>query len=251
MENKCANNCRCKCCCRGPRGPQGEQGKRGEQGKQGERGPMGCRGPQGEQGEQGPMGQPGEQGEQGIQGERGPKGEKGQPGKQGPPGEPGKCDCKCLSSGELIRNGGMEIFKENIPADWTTTTPDAISQETQQGRVHTGESAVAITNGGNLSQTVSVNAGCTYELSFFAHGEGAQVSVTADVNFVTAGGGVTLGLRIFIRMQDLPNSNRDYGYYRGITIPAPADAQAAQIIFTIEANGNQHADIDDVSFSAQ
>ena len=211
MELNDRDKCRCCCCCRGPKGEKGEPGKQGSPGK---------------------PGKPGEQ------------------GPQGPKGEPGKCDCKCESKGELLKNGGMELFTGNVPTDWNTTTPGAISHITQQGRVHSGESAVAITDEGNLSQIVPVNEGCFYELSFFGHGEGALVGVTATVTFIT-GTGSTVGLTITVRQQDIPNSNRDFGYYRGITIQAPAGTEMAEIRFSVTANGNQHLVLDDVSFSVR
>ncbi|MCL2697365.1 MAG: hypothetical protein FWE74_04715, partial [Oscillospiraceae bacterium] len=244
---------------RGPIGPQGMQGEQGpigqpgEQGVQGEPGPQGEIGPQGMQGERGPIGPQGMQGEQGPIGQPGEQGVQGEPGPQGeigPQGPPGVCGCECLNTGELIRNGGMELFTGNVPINWTTTSPDAISRQTQQGGVHSGQAAVGISNGGNLSQIVPVHTGCTYELSFFARGEDALVGITATVTFRTSSGG-ELGLEIIIRQQDLPNSNRDFGYYRGITIPAPAGTSSAEIKFEINANGEQHAIIDDVSFSAQ
>jgi hypothetical protein len=152
-----------------------------------------------------------------------------------------------VNTGELIKNGKMEEFNGNIPEEWTTATPAEISRETAGGRVHTGESAVAVSNGGNLSQTVPVHEGCTYLLSFYALGGGEQVGLTAAVTFI--GGGI--GLEITIRPQDMPNSNNNYGYYRGITIPVPAGAAAAEITFTATAADGQYVSIDDVSFSVQ
>jgi hypothetical protein len=267
-ENR--KRCCCRCC-------SGTPGTRGEKGEQGERGPKGCRGipgeqglpgekgeqgeqgltgEKGEQGEQGLPGEKGEQGEQGLPGEKGEQGEKGehgeqgeqgpigQPGEQGPPGE---CGCECMSSGELIINGGMEDFTGNIPTAWSTTTPNAISIDSESGHVHSGESAVAISNGGILFQTVPINGGCCYELSFFAHGEGSQVGLTVTVTFDTG----DEGLKIIIRKQDLPNSNRDFGYYKGITVRAPDSAAMAVIRFEVNANGNQYLDLDDVSFTVK
>jgi hypothetical protein len=152
--------------------------------------------------------------------------------------------------GELLENGGMELFNGNIPVGWETDTPGLIRQETQQGQVHSGEAAVRMNNGADLRQTVPISGGCFYELSFFGHGEGAQVSVRATVTFLTGSAG-EVGLIIFVRAMDLPNSNRDFGYFRGITMQAPQSATRAEIRFTVESNGQQYLDLDDVSFSVR
>ena len=245
MENK--NICKCRHCCRGPQGPIGPQGPQGERGPKGCTGLQGPKGEQGIQGERGPIGPQGPKGEQGIQGERGPIGLQGKRGPKGEQGPPGKCDCKCKSSGELLENGGMEQFVGNIPTGWSTTTPNLISRETASGRVHTGESAVVMPNGSDLSQIVPVQGGCFYKLSFFAHGEGAQVGFTATVTFITGG----TGLEITVRRMDMPSGSREFGYYRGITILAPKGATEAEIKFVVTANGNQYMDLDDVSFFAR
>ena len=256
----------CCFCCRGPRGPEGPRGPQGERGEKGEKGERGPQGEKGEKGEQGPRGERGEQGEQGERGERGPQGEKGEKGERGPQGEKGEtgergpqgergeqgpagqCECDCVSVGEIIKNGGMELFAGNIPADWTTATPSGVSQTAQQGRVHSGSFAVNLTNGANLSQTVPVKEGCFYELSFFGHGEGSQVGVTAEVVFVTHHGTRT-GLTVTVRKQDLTNSNRQFAYFKGITAAAPEGAHEAVITFAVTADGNQSLDLDDVSFT--
>jgi len=72
----------------------------------------------------------------------------------------------------------MEAFTGSIPNDWQTTTPTLLSKVTQQGRVHSGNLSVNLTDGANLSQTAAIHGGCFYELSFFAHGEEAQVGET-------------------------------------------------------------------------
>jgi len=150
-----------------------------------------------------------------------------------------------MNSGELIVNGGMEAFSGSVPTGWSTTAPAAVSRVTEFGRVHSGEAAVALSDGANLTQIVSINEGCFYELSFFARGEGAQVGFTATVTFIPGGE----ALRITVRKQDLTNSNRVFAYFKGITERAPAGASSAEIRFEVEANGNQSLDLDDVSFS--
>ena len=181
----------------------------------------------------------------GPPGKTGPTGPKGD---EGPTGATGSCDCKCTSIGEQIINGGMELFTDNIPDDWTTTTPDLISEVMAQGRVHSENSSVNLEDGANLSQFVAtVEGGCFYELSFFAHGEGAQVSLTATVTFVTPTGNVN-GATIIVNSQDIPNSNREFGYYSVTTLAAPDNAESAIISFSVTTSGGQSLDLDDVSF---
>lgn len=151
----------------------------------------------------------------------------------------------------MVVNGGMELFTENIPTGWSSSTPAAIAQETAQGRVHSGASAVAISNDGILTQEIlGINPGCFYEFSFFARGEGAQVGFTATVTFHTPGGDVP-GAAITVRQQDVPNDNRNFSYYRVFTGAAPAGATSATIRFTVTAQGQQSLDLDDVSFATQ
>lgn len=144
------------------------------------------------------------------------------------------------------------MFTANIPTGWTTITSVKISQVTQQGRVHSGNSAVNLKDGAILTKTVTgIHVGCFYEFSFFAHGEGAKVGLTATVNFLTPGGDV-LGASITIMQQDMPNSDREFGYYRVITtIAAPAGVTGARIDFLVSADGGQSMDLDDVSFGTQ
>ncbi len=256
-ENSCyetQDTCCCPChslcrCCIGPKGEQGPPGPPGKDGKQGPPGPpgengeQGPPGPSGEQGEQGPPGPPGENGEQG------PPGPPGENGEQGPPGPPGQCPCP--STGELVMNGDMEDFTDDLPDKWTSITPSAISQEDAQGRVHSGDSSVNIKDGGVLTQVITeINPECFYEFSFFARGEGEQVGLTATINFLTPEGDVLGGI-ITIRQQDIPTDNRNFAYYKIVTAQAPEDATGARIDFVVTANGQQSLDLDDVSFAAQ
>jgi len=149
----------------------------------------------------------------------------------------------------MVVNGGMETFTNNVPTGWTTTTPAAVSPVSQQGRVHSGNFAVNLADGANLSQRINgITPGCFYEFSFFARGEGAQVGLVAQVIFETPGGDVVDGT-ITVRQQDITNDNRDFAFYRLITTAAPPNATSARIVFTVSANGGQSLDLDDVSFS--
>ena len=143
----------------------------------------------------------------------------------------------------------MEVFQNGVPAGWSTGNSQKVSQVTAQGRVHTGTSAVNLTDGGELWQDVPVEGGCYFDFSFFSRGEGAQVAVEATVTFMGAGHPAENGLTISIRSQDLTNDNREFGYYRGITAQAPDWATTARLRFAVTANGSQSADLDDVSFS--
>jgi hypothetical protein len=144
----------------------------------------------------------------------------------------------------------MEQFTGNIPTGWATSTPNVVKRDTEPGNVHSGNTAVALSNGATLFQTVPVSGGCFYELTFFVHGEGAQVGFTATVTFAPAEGSGE-GLKIVVRQQDLPNANREFGFFKGITVRAPAEASLAEIRFEVVANGNQYMDLDDVSFAAR
>ena len=253
--SRCCSSCH-TCCCVGPEGPQGPAGPQGETGSQGPQGPAGPQGETGPQGPQGPAGPQGETGSQGPQGPAGPQGEtgpqgpagpQGETGPQGPQGPAGTCSCSCVQRGELILNGGMEATTNDKPNNWNLTNPNGIVSESAQGRVHSGQRSVNMKDNTKLSQSVSVEGGCFYALSFFARGEGSQVGVTASVTFVTPSGNV-LGGSITVRQQDMTNSNREFGYYRLVTTAAPANAITALIEFRVTANGNQSMDLDDVSF---
>jgi len=141
-----------------------------------------------------------------------------------------------------------EDFANMIPADWIAT--GRVSQDTARNRVHSGISSAALYNEATLSQIVPIEGGCFYKLSFFGHGEGALVGVTATVTFISASGNET-GLEIVIRPGDLPNSSGDFAHYRGITTRAPENAESAEIKFAVTSAGGQYLDLDDVSFSVQ
>lgn len=185
----------------------------------------------------GPIGPTDPQGLQGIQ------------GVTGPTGPTGVCTCPCQSHGELIVNGGMETVANNFPTGWLTTTPNLINIVTQQGRVHSGNNAVNLENGAILEQNIPINGSCYYDFSFFAHGEGSQANLIATLIFTNATGLEVIGGQITINSQDMPNSNRSFGYYRTISTLAPANATNILIRFVINTQGSQSVDIDDVSLS--
>ena len=174
----------------------------------------------------------------------------GSTGPTGPTGPTGNCTCSCVSRGELVLNGGMEIVIDDKPTGWLFSNPDNVTSENSQGRVHSGNWSVNITDDTTISQVINnIEAGCFYELIFFARGEGDQVSLNANVIFITNSGDV-LGGNLMVRSQDITNSNRDFAYYKLITTKAPVGTTAIKIEFSVEANGNQSLDLDDVSLTS-
>lgn len=195
-------------------------------------------------------GSTGPTGPTGPTGRTGDIGPTGATGMTGPTGPTGNCTCSCVSNGELILNGGMEIVIDDKPTGWLFSNPDNVTSENSQGRVHSGNWSVNITDDTTISQVINnIETGCFYELSFFARGEGAQVSLNANVIFITNSGDV-LGGNIIVRSQDITNSNRDFAYYKLITTKAPVGTTAIKIEFSVEANGNQSLDLDDVSLTS-
>ena len=176
-----------------------------------------------------------------------PTGPRGSTGATGPTGS---CTCSCVSRGELIINGGMEEVIDDKPTGWLFSNPDNITSENSQGRVHSGNWSVNIADDSTLSQVINnIEAGCFYELSFFARGEGAQVSLNTNVIFQTNSGDV-LGGNLMVRSQDMTNSNRDFAYYRLITSEAPVGTTGIRIEFIVNANGNQSLNLDDISLTS-
>lgn len=143
----------------------------------------------------------------------------------------------------------METFAGTVPAGWTVNDAALSAQITQQGLIHSGNSAVSLSNGAVLSQDIPVTDGCFYDFSFFARGDGNAVGLTATVTFLDAAGQPTDTVTIPIRSQDSVTSNRSYGYYRVITPDAPADTTTARISFAVTSTGGQSLDLDDVSFT--
>lgn len=200
-----------------------------------------CTGPTGPTGMQGPTGPTGATGSTGVTGPT---------GATGPTGSTGDCTCSCISRGELVVNGGMEDITDEKPTGWLFTNPDNITSEDSQGRVHSGNWSVNIGDDSTISQVINnIEPGCFYELSFFARAEGTQVSLNANVIFITNSGDISGG-NIMVRDQDMTNSNRDFAYYRLITSQAPVGTTGIRIEFIVNANGNQSLDLDDVSLTS-
>ena len=248
----------------GPTGPTGEDGAEGARGATGATGATGPTGPTGEDGAEGargatgatgatgPTGPTGEDGAEGARGATGATGATGPTGPTGPTGATGAtgvCECSCRSRGELTVNGGMEAFTDSVPTGWTANNKNLVSKVNQQGRVHSGNSAVHLADDAVLYQDIATEAGCFYQLSFFARGEGSQVGVTATVTYFNAQNEPTQGLLIQVRKQDMVNSNRVFAHYQGIAIAAPAGTVKARIQIAVNADGGQGMDLDDVSFS--
>ena len=233
----------------GATGPTGATGTAGAAGATGPTGATGATGTAGATGPTGPTGATGATGPAGATGLTGPTGATGATGATGPTGPTGTCTCSCRSRGELVLNGGMEAFTDTVPTSWTANNKNLVSQVGQQGRVHSGNLAANLVNGAVLYQDIAVDAGCYHRFSFFARGEGSKVSVTAKVIYLNAQDQPTQGLLIQVRQQDMTNSNRDFAYYQGITIAAPAGTVKARIEFDVSTDGGQSMDLDDVSFS--
>ncbi len=239
FDDECRRPCPCPCprFCPVP-GPKGDTGATGPKGD------MGATGPKGDTGATGPKGDTGTTGPKGDTGSTGPKGDTGA---TGPKGDMGVCTCPCRSRGELAVNGGMEAFTGSVPTGWTMNNASLSSKVTQQGRVHSGNSAVNLENGAVLTQDIDITGGCFYGLSFFARGEGAQVGLTATLTFYNDKEEATPGLTITVRQQDIPTDNRNYAYYRSVSAAAPDDAVTLRVQFKVTANGEQSLDLDDVS----
>ena len=149
----------------------------------------------------------------------------------------------------MALNGGMESFVSNVPTSWSINNSSLVSKVDQQGRVHTGNYAVNLKDNAVLSQSISITGGCYYALSFFARGEGAQVALTATLTFTNGQGLNAEALSIVVNAQNLPNDNREFAYYRGISTLAPDNADHLRIDFYVQAGGSQSLDLDDVSLT--
>lgn len=182
-------------------------------------------------------------------GPTGATGPTGITGATGATGATGICECSCISTGEMVVNGGMETVIDNRPVNWNFSNLSGVESIDSQGRVHSGNFSVNISDDTNISQTIDLNeGGCYYRLSFFARGEGAQAGLEADVIFNTTTGPVNGG-SIIINDQDINNSNRDFGFYQLVTSAAPNNVTSITIKFIVSASGEQSVDLDDVSLT--
>ena len=148
----------------------------------------------------------------------------------------------------MIVNGGMESFSGTVPTGWSANNNSLVEKDSTQGNVHSGQSSVRLKDNAVLTQNIAINGGCYYELSFFARGNGAQVQLEATVTFINNQGLNVKGLTIFVREQDMPNDNREFAYYRGITTIAPNNATNARIDFSVNTFGQESLNLDDISF---
>ena len=186
---------------------------------------------------QGPPGPRGPMGFRGLTGERGPAGLRGPAGPAGPGAQ----------SGELLRNGRMENFSGDVPQGWESAVPGTVRQQTADGRVHSGFSAVSLSNGAILGQTIRrLTPLRYYTLSFFAQG---NVAFTASVLFTNRNLGENTAAAVSVRQADVPSSG--FGFYRIVTVLAPANTVAAQIFFETAAGSGGLLTVDDVSFTTQ
>ena len=173
----------------------------------------------------------------GLTGERGPAGPQGPAGPAGPSAQ----------SGELLRNGGMELFSGDVPQGWESAVPDTVRRQTAGGRVHSGLSAVSLSAGAILGQTVRRLVPLRYyTLSFFAQG---SLAFTASVLFTNNRLGENTAVSVSVRQEDLPSSG--FGFYRAVTGLAPANTVAAQIFIETASDGAGVLTVDDVSFTTQ
>ncbi len=186
---------------------------------------------------QGPPGPRGPMGFRGLAGERGPAGPQGSAGPSGPSAQ----------SGELLRNGGMEVFVGDVPQGWESAVPNTVRGQTAGGSVHSGDSAVSLSNGAILGQNIRhLTPLRYYVLSFFAQGD---VAFTASVLFTNNRLGENTAASVSVRQADVPVTG--FGFYRIVTVLAPANTVAAQIFFETASGTGGTLTLDDVSFTAQ
>jgi len=141
----------------------------------------------------------------------------------------------------------MEDFDNNLPFGWDTEDESLLEKITANGRVHAGEFSVGLKDGAVLSQEITaLDDVLFYEFSFFAHAHGDKVGFRATVTFITDTGEFEGG-EIFVREQDIPSQNGEFGYYKLITTQAPADIEVVRVTFEVTAQGNQMLDLDDTS----
>ena len=133
----------------------------------------------------------------------------------------------CPKCGELVTNGGMELFSNQIPTGWITTTPDKIYKMDFLYFVHSGNYSVAIMEDATLSQIVTdVVPKCCYEFSLFAKVFGYPFGMTATVTFLTPCCEIVGGT---IHAQSFSIIDYAFSNLRILTIPAPCCTTAARI----------------------
>jgi collagen triple helix repeat protein len=229
-------------------GPQGPTGAQGPQGIQGPIGPQGIQGPIGAQGPQGIQGPTGAQGAQGIQGPTGAQGPQGIDGPTGPTGPAG--ESQCPPTGELVYNGGFGDFIGTIPEGWDAPFPNAISQITTPGLVHSGDSSVRIEGGGRISQIIQdVSPGCYYVFGFFAKSDGTNTGFFAELTFLTTTGDV-LAAESNLAQGYLLSDTDGFEYFVKVTAQAPANATGMRVSLVAEADTGGVI-FDNVSVSSQ
>ena len=143
----------------------------------------------------------------------------------------------------------MDTFDGTVPTGWTSEDAALVSRQDTPGRLHTGSSSVALSNGGTLSQDITPTVdGAYYDLSFFANATSADSTLTAAVTFVT-GEGSEIGLTLEIPGDSLPTASGDFGYYRRITTQAPAGTTTVRVAFGAASQTGGTVQIDDVSLT--
>lgn len=268
-ENKChIPKCCCKnCCCPsaiiGPPGEKGATGAPGEKGSTGAPGEKGATGtadtitvrntitgnPDTKASVTDVTGSPNHvldfvipRGATGAPGEKGATGAPGEKGATGATGPPGRCCCR----GEMLRNGSMESFDKTVPIQWYTAAPSLISRTTDDGEVHTGDSAVKLKNGAVLTQRIALTDGGCHILSFFALASGTRTGVTAKLDFLDGKGNRIAGTVVRAAPKKLPAKPHHFGMYQGVGV-APETAVFAEVCFTAETGADEYLILDDIS----
>ncbi len=153
---------------------------------------------------------------------------------------------------ELIYNGGFEEFECGVPEGWKTLSPCAVSQVTAPGRVHSGNSCVGLSDCAKLRQIIKreIEANHCYQLSCFAQLQGTNAGFAVEVTFLKRHEEIAGGC-ILVRGQDIPNCQRQFGFYTLITSRAPRGVTGVIIEFSVNTTGCQCVCFDDVSFAEQ
>ncbi len=184
-------------------------------GATGPRGPMGCRGP------------------------IGPTGEKGATGEKGPTGP-------CCHRQELLFNNGFDSFKGVVPAGWQVNQSTRVSPVTCPGHVYTGTSAVALSNGAVLSQTIALTAKGTthYLLTFFARSVSETAALTVDLTY-TAGESKDKAGTLTVPAGSLFGGG--YHCYHLLSDFVPENATELTVDFIVNGDAGDTVELDNVS----